>query len=123
MLQVIYWLRGEGFGDFVDAPLLEQYLGVDAAAGLAYLDRLVEDGYLISDGAWYRLSSRGLREGEETLATAFSDLVRPSHGECSSECWCQMSPSEAEACERQRARASGSARKQTDQRKQEDANA
>ena len=97
VLRVVYWLRGEGYGDLVDAPTIECFLGVDAAEGLVYLDRLVDDGYLVRDGAWYALSERGLRTGEEEFATAFSDLVRPTHGECSDECWCQMSADEAEA--------------------------
>lgn len=98
VLRVVYWLRGEGYGDFVDAPTIERFLGVDAADGVGHLDQLVDDGYLVRDGDWYALSDRGLRAGEEEFATAFSDLVRPTHGECSDECWCQMSPAEAEAC-------------------------
>ncbi len=98
VLRVVYWLRGEGYGDFVDAPTIERFLGVDATDGITYLDRLVDDGYLVRDDDWYALSDRGLRTGEEEFATAFSDLVRPTHGECSDECWCQMSAAEAEAC-------------------------
>jgi hypothetical protein len=102
ILRVIYWMRGEGLGDIVDAPLLEHYLGPEASTGLTHLDELVEEGYLVRDGSWYWLSERGRRAGEEHLATAFSDLVRPVHGPCSDECWCQTSPVEAETCERQR---------------------
>ena len=46
ILQVMFWLRGEGFGDNADAPLIERFLGVDANIGIRYLDRLVEEGYL-----------------------------------------------------------------------------
>lgn len=102
VLRVVYWLRGEGYGDFVDAPTIERFLGVDNAEGVRYLDRLVDDGYLVRDGDWYALSDRGLRTGEEEFATAFSDLVRPTHGACSDGCWCQMSAAEAEACASQR---------------------
>jgi hypothetical protein len=63
---------------------------------------LVEDGLLVRDGEWYALSEAGLAEGEEEFLTAFSDLLRPSHGECSDECWCQMSADEAEVCAAQR---------------------
>src|SRR6266508_159514 len=37
ILQVMYWLRGEGFGDQVDPGLLERFLGVDARLGVQYL--------------------------------------------------------------------------------------
>lgn len=98
ILQVMYWLQGEGLGDLVDAQLLERFLGVDAANGVTYLDRLVSEGYLTGDGTWYRLSSTGLEEGATEFAMAFSDLTRPAHGECSEDCWCHASVEEAEAC-------------------------
>ena len=98
ILRLMYWLRGEGFGDVVDPPTLEHYLDIEARVGLTYLDRLVDDGYLVRDGDWYSLSESGLAEGEEEFLSAFSDLLRPSHGACSPECWCQMSDEEAEAC-------------------------
>ncbi len=102
ILQVMYWLRGEGFGDLVDPPLIERFLGVDASLGISYLDRLVEEGYLYRDDTWYMLSDRGLQEGGMEFALAFDDLMRPTHGECSDDCWCHMSPDEAEACVAQR---------------------
>ncbi len=102
ILQVMYWLRGEGFGDIVDAPLLERFLGVNAAIGLTYLDRLVDEGYLERDGAWFVLSPSGLEEGAAEFATAFSDLTRPAHGECSEDCWCHASADEAAACAAER---------------------
>ena len=38
ILQVMYWLRGEGFGDLVDPPSIERFLGVDSANGITYLE-------------------------------------------------------------------------------------
>ena len=102
ILQVMYWLRGEGFGDFVDAPLLERFLGVNADIGLTYLDRLVDEGYLQRDGEWFVLSESGLEQGAVEFATSFSDLTRPAHGECSDDCWCHASVEEAEACAAER---------------------
>ncbi len=104
ILRLMYWLLGEGLGDTVDAPTLEHYLGVEAEIGLTYLDKLVEDALLVQDGEWYALSDAGLIEGEEEYLTAFSDLLKPSHGACSDECWCQMSSDEAEICAAQRER-------------------
>lgn len=104
ILRLMYWLRGEGLGDVVDVPTLERYLDVEAPTGLTYLDRLVEDGLLVRDGEWYALSELGRAEGEEEYLSAFSDLLRPAHGACSPECWCQMSDEEAEACSAQRER-------------------
>lgn len=103
ILQVMYWLRGEGLGEVVDAALLERFLGVEASIGVGYLDRLVTDGYLdrVSDG--YVLSEQGLAEGKTEFALSFADLTRPGHGECSDDCWCHASVEEALACAAERA--------------------
>lgn len=98
ILQVMYWLRGEGFGDIVDAQLLERFLGVDAAVGITFLDRLVDEGYVMKEADWFRLSPLGLAEGAQEFALSFSELTRPTHGECSDDCWCHASVEEAEAC-------------------------
>jgi hypothetical protein len=103
ILQVMFWLRGEGFGDLVDAPMIEQFLGVDANIGVTYLARLVDEGYLVRDGDWFSLSDRGREEGAMEFAASFSDLTRPTHGECSADCWCHSSAEEASACAAERA--------------------
>ena len=102
ILQVAYWLRGEGFGDQIDAVLLERFLGVDAEIGVQYLELLVAEGYLEPVGDRYALSETGVREGGLEFAAAWSDLTRPSHGECSADCWCHNSPEEAAACAQER---------------------
>jgi len=98
ILQVMYWLRGEGFGDLVDAGLIERFLQVKADRATGYLDRLVVEGYLTIDGEWYALSARGLEQGGLEFLESFSELMRPGHGECSDDCWCHMSVDEADAC-------------------------
>ncbi len=108
ILQVMYWLRGEGLGEVVDAALLERFLGVDASVGVGYLELLVAEGYLdhVPDG--YVLSAAGLVEGKTEFALSFADLTRPSHGECSADCWCHNSVEEAVACAAERARGAAS---------------
>lgn len=98
ILQVMYWLRGEGFGDIVDAGLLERFLGVDASIGVTYLEMLVSEGYLDADGPFFTLSDKGRAEGAAEFASSFADLMRPTHGECDADCWCHQSAEEAEAC-------------------------
>lgn len=98
ILQVMYWLRGEGFGDLVDAGLIERFLGVEASIGITYLDRLVAEGFLDRDMDFFQLSPFGLERGAIEFAESFADLTRPTHGECSADCWCHASADEAEAC-------------------------
>jgi len=102
ILQVMYWLRGEGLGEVVDGTLLERFLGVDARLGLGYLDQLVEEGYLDRAPNGYVLSEEGLAEGRTEFAISFADLTRPTHGECSDDCWCHVSIEEALACAAER---------------------
>jgi hypothetical protein len=103
ILQVMYWLRGEGLGDVVDPPLLERFLGVDASVGVRYLEQLVQDGYLEPVRGGYAMSESGLAEGRTEFAMSFADMTRPTHGECSADCWCQSSVEEALACAAERA--------------------
>ena len=105
ILQVLYWLRGEGFDDQMDARGLERFLGVDAEVVEAYLERLADQGYLVRAGARYALSPAGGLEGGLEFASSFADLSRPTHGECSADCWCHNSPDEAAACQSARATA------------------
>lgn len=102
ILQLMYWLLGEGLGDVVDAPLLERFLGVEAQVGVGYLDQMVVDGYLRRSGDGYVLSDVGLAEGKTEFALGFADLTRPAHGACSADCWCHHSTEEALACAAER---------------------
>ena len=103
ILQLMYWLRGEGLGDVVDAPLMERFLGVEAAVGLGYLSQLVDEGYLERRANGFVLSEQGLEEGKTEFALSFADLTRPAQGECSADCWCHVSAEEAAACAAERA--------------------
>ena len=50
-----------------------------------------------------QLSEAGAREGGLEFAASFEELMKPTHGECSADCWCHNSPDEADACQRDRA--------------------
>lgn len=99
ILQLMFWIQGEGFGDRIDPSLLERFLGVDAQVGIRYLDRLVGEKLLVSDAeGLYRLTDEGHRHGARVFAHEFADLTQPGHGECGADCWCHASSDEAEAC-------------------------
>lgn len=111
ILQLIYWLRGEGFGEHVDAPLLQRFLGVDVAIAVPYLDRLVGEELLLrcADGR-YVLTEHGLRYGAHVFAEEFAEVTRPAHGECGPECWCHASSDEARVCSQERRSGAGTGR-------------
>lgn len=99
ILQLMFWIQGEGFGEQVDAALLERFLGVDAQHGVRYLDRLVVEELLdrTPEGR-FRLTPEGHRHGAAVFAHEFADITQPGHGECGADCWCRASPDEADAC-------------------------
>jgi hypothetical protein len=59
--------------------------------------------YVEKVGDRYKLSEAGAREGGLEFAASFEELMKPTHGECSADCWCHNSPDEADACLRDRA--------------------
>lgn len=99
ILQVTFWLQGEGLGETVDPHLLERFLGVDAHVGVRYLDKLAAEGLLESRGdGTFALTQQGREHAGRVFAAEFADLTQPGHGECGADCWCHASPEEAEAC-------------------------
>jgi hypothetical protein len=99
ILQLMFWIKGEGFGDRIDPGLLERFLGVDAQVGMQYLDRLVTEDLLYRDSeGLYQLTDAGHRHGAQVFADEFANLTQPGHGECGADCWCHASPEEADAC-------------------------
>ena len=108
ILQVMFWIQGEGFGDDIDPQSLGRFLGIDGGVGLSYLDRLVSDGYLeVAEVGRYRLSGVGKSEGAKIFGDEFADFTKPSHGECGADCWCHNSADEAEACNAERFQSAG----------------
>ena len=99
ILQLMFWIQGEGLGDRIDPGVLERFLGVDAQVGIGDLDRLVAEGLLDrSPAGLYQLTEAGHRHGARVFAEEFADLTKPAHGECGADCWCHASVEEAEAC-------------------------
>lgn len=105
ILQVMYWIEGEGFGEDLGGEDLERFLGLSADIALPHLERLADDGYLARvGGGRYRLTEMGRSDGARAFADEFAELTRPGHGECGPECWCHVSQDEAEACADQRSK-------------------
>ncbi|MHB1417593.1 MAG: hypothetical protein ACYC1C_20285 [Chloroflexota bacterium] len=85
ILQIMYWLRGEGIGEKVSPRDLVNLLDLDEASTQRHLDRLVEAGYatrVSSVPALYRLTDQGVREGAHRFADEFAGLTGQAHGAC-----------------------------------------
>lgn len=85
ILQIMFWMRGEGLGNAptpadlrrllppADGDRLDDDLAALRASGL------VED----ADGGGYRLTDAGREEGGRRFAEAFDGMTRQGHGACS----------------------------------------
>jgi len=94
ILQIMFWLHGEGLGPDVSPADILRFVD-DKLAVRATLRQLVEDGFaeprLDDAGApRYRLTGLGMREGRRRFLDEFEPyLARHAHGECgSADCDC-----------------------------------
>ncbi len=94
LLQVLYWLQGEGFADLATAGGLAGFLQADPILVAECLTELVEDGYVETvpaDGQIrYRLTDLGRREGGRRFREEFAHLQKAGHYECSPDCICHL---------------------------------
>lgn len=98
ILEVVLWLRGEGFDERVDPPLLRRFLGMGPEQAGEQLGQLADQGYLVrlSDGR-YGLTTRGEVEARR-LVNGRRRIPPPAAGPCGPTCWCHTSPLESASC-------------------------
>lgn len=98
ILQVMFWLQGEGLGEVVSAQDLQVFLDGDPDTIQFYLEQAVGEGYLLRhpDAAGmlnetrYSLSEVGRKEGGRRFADEFAGMQKSGHGECSADCACHQ---------------------------------
>ncbi len=96
ILQIMFWLKGEGLASEATIEDIRQFLGVESNLIQFHLDEAVKDGYLnfhpdpagMPLGNRYSLSEFGRKEGGRRFADGFSELTKPAHGECAADCDC-----------------------------------
>ena len=104
ILQVMYWMLGEGFGAEVGPAQVRVFLGGDEPHLLAIMDRVTEEGFLRAmDGGRYCLTELGKDAGKRAFAMEFEGLTGQAHGECDDDCWCHTSAARAAECAAARA--------------------
>lgn len=101
VLQLLYWLEGEGFG--VDATLagIVRLIVQPEAAVRDVLNHLVRRGDVAVDAAAgrYRLTAVGRGEAGRRFAEEFAPLLQRGHGECDDPtCDCRTNPGTAPEC-------------------------
>lgn len=98
ILQVMFWMRGEGLGEAPGADDLQRFLLGESAAALEEdLAALAATGLLEpAGGGRFRLTRRGLEEGGRRFREEFEELMHQGHGACSDpDCDCHALGPEA----------------------------
>lgn len=99
ILQVMYWLWGEGFAENVTVADLRRFLGADASILARNLEVLATAGLVSTVGDRYLLTATGKEEAKRRFVDEFRPwLGRNGHGECSEECWCTDPAHAGEEC-------------------------
>jgi hydrogenase maturation protease len=82
MLQVLFWMRGEGLGDVVRPAQITRFLDVPERDLCRVLDQMAADGLVDELDSGFRLTPSGLSEGGRRFIEEFAPLLRQGHGEC-----------------------------------------
>ena len=91
MLQLLYWLEGEGFPGSATLSAIARFLVWDEPRAARVLGRLVERGDVVRHADdEYRLTQAGRGEASRRFAEEFSPLLAQGHGECNDpDCGCR----------------------------------
>ncbi len=90
ILQVLYWMKGEGIGTNVSQSQIEPFLNTNKNNLEFHLRKLSAEGFLLTeetqDNINYSLSEIGNHEGAKHFAEAFQGMQKAGHGECGPDC-------------------------------------
>ena len=91
ILQVMYWMRGEGFGEQINIVQLKKFLDASDEILLANLSELERKNLVDSDFSdLYQLTETGIKEGGRRFADEFEGMTKQGHYECDDpNCDCQ----------------------------------
>ena len=105
ILQVLYWMEGEGLADAVPFGRLLSLLDTKPDQLLLHLHFNIEAGYLqtegdeLSDTSAVRLTPTGKKEAGNIFRNAFEGMQKGGHGECGPDCeFCYHEGEKLEDC-------------------------
>jgi hydrogenase maturation protease len=102
MLQLLYWLEGEGFAGSATLATIARFLSWPEPEAGETLARLTDRGEVLRrhDGSGeFELTEPGRREAARRFAEEFTPLLAQGHGECRDpNCECRTSPGGPAEC-------------------------
>lgn len=98
ILQVMYWMRGEGFGEKITVLQLKKFLDAADEILVANLSELAKKNLVNFDVSdFYELTETGVKEGGRRFADEFEGMLKPGHYECNDpDCDCNDPDSDAQ---------------------------
>ncbi len=99
MLELLYWLEGEGFAGSATLDAIARFLTWPESEAAGTLVRLVRQGEVAVSGTEYTLTEAGRREAARRFADDFAPLLAQGHGECNDpDCECRTGEGGAAEC-------------------------
>jgi len=99
ILQVMYWMTGEGLGDEFSVNDLRKFLQSEQTVLARDLELMVSSGLLESRDAKFALTEQGKAEGGRRFADEFESMNKPGHFECDEpDCDCHSPETTGEVC-------------------------
>jgi len=90
ILQVLYWMDGEGIGSKVSASNMLPFLNTSKQNLQYHLSKLTKEGFLNREenngNILFSLLGIGKIEGAKNFAEAFQGMQKAGHGECGPDC-------------------------------------
>jgi len=99
ILQVMYWMTGEGLGSEFSAADLQKFLRSEQAVLSRDLELLISSGLLESREDKFSLTEQGKAEGGRRFADEFKSMSKPGHFECDEpDCDCHNADTTGDVC-------------------------
>lgn len=92
ILQVLYWMEGEGLADAVPFARLLSLLNTTTDNLLLQLEKNIKEGYLrstddaVNENIAVQLTPAGKKEAGGIFRNAFEGMQKAGHGECGPDC-------------------------------------
>ena len=99
ILQVMYWMTGEGLGCEFSIADLRKFLPSEQTVLARDLELMVTSGLLKSRDDKFALTEQGKAEGGRRFADEFELMIKPGHFECDEpDCDCHDPEAAGEIC-------------------------
>lgn len=103
ILQVMYWMAGEGLGESVTPDDLVSFLRADSDLIAGVMARVAQERFLeLAPSGMYKLTELGMDAGKRGFALEFEGMMAQGHGDCDPDCWCHKSAARAAQCTTER---------------------